>query len=365
MGTSKANAGISRLDESTPATRRLLIAVDAERYSAQNDPGQLKFQKDLVEVLKDACGNAGLDRMYWQTQATGDGELALLPPGVDETRVIDDFVRELDVSLYQRNRGYMQGAKLRLRVAIHQGITHLGENGFAGGAVVKACRLLDAPPLKAALKQHPDVDLVLIVSDQIYEDVIAPNFRSLRAESFREVRVTIPEKGFTADAWIHVPAGRRGGDRGAEEGAVLTVRDPQGQTSRYPLRGYPVLIGRMDPTYPPPPDVPIDDQFVGREHCRLTRIRGRWHLVVPPREERPPKTYPLTVLRRGQTDRRIEDEEPVLLYANDVILLPATWTQEDQPRWWELHFSDRYLTGEPEAHGTPGVRGSGGDEHAG
>src|SRR6266545_828612 len=54
MGTSKANAGISRLDESTPATRRLLIAVDAERYSAQNDPGQLKFQKDLVEVLKDA-----------------------------------------------------------------------------------------------------------------------------------------------------------------------------------------------------------------------------------------------------------------------------------------------------------------------
>jgi hypothetical protein len=96
-------------------------------------------------------------------------------------------------------------ARLRLRVALHQGITHLAENGFGGSAVVVVCRLLNAPELKGALKDNPSVDLVLIVSEQLYRDIVEHNYRDLRAETFRKVHVRDRAKGFETDAWIHVP----------------------------------------------------------------------------------------------------------------------------------------------------------------
>ena len=189
----------------SPGIRRLCMAVDLEHYSLRDNPGQVEAQRLLVQLLKEASDSAGLDRIYWDTQPTGDGEVALLPPGVDEARVIADFVHELRIALYQRNRILGADARLRLRVALHQGITHLAENGFGGSAVVVVCRLLNSRELKAALKDNPAADLVLIVSDQLYRDIVEHNYRDLRADSFTKVHVRDRAKSFEADAWIHVP----------------------------------------------------------------------------------------------------------------------------------------------------------------
>ena len=193
------------MSDLSPGIRRLCFAVDLERYSPRDNPGQLHAQGGIVAVLEQACRNAHLDRTYWERQPTGDGELALLAPGIDEARVVADFVRELATALYQYNRHLNDGARLRLRLAIHQGITHLGATGFGGSAVVHVCRLLEGDPLKEALREHPDTDLALIVSDQLYEDIVKPAYRDLRPDSFWKVTVDHPAKGFSAPAWIYVP----------------------------------------------------------------------------------------------------------------------------------------------------------------
>lgn len=184
--------------------RRLCVAVDLERYSRRDNPGQQAAQAGMVRVLREAGERAALERAHWATQQQGDGELALLPPGVDEARVIALLVRELRAGLFQYNRHANASARLRMRVAIHQGITYVAENGFAGDAVNVVCRLRDAPPAKTALERYRKADLVLIVSQTIYEDVIAHDVYDLRSEEFSRVHVELQDKGFNAPAWIYV-----------------------------------------------------------------------------------------------------------------------------------------------------------------
>ena len=59
--------------------RRLLISVDMERYSRRTNLQQYEAQKHFRELLHEAAGDVGLDRVAWTTQQAGDGELAILP----------------------------------------------------------------------------------------------------------------------------------------------------------------------------------------------------------------------------------------------------------------------------------------------
>lgn len=148
-------------DETPEGTgsRRLCVAADAESYSSRDVRGQLDVQRRLVEVLEAATRYAGLDRNLWTTQPQGDGELALLPLGLDEPRAVADLLRELAVALRRLNRGLVPQARLRLRVAVHTGMVYPGRNGFAGSAVVQVCRLRDSDDLRRTLREAASADL--------------------------------------------------------------------------------------------------------------------------------------------------------------------------------------------------------------
>jgi hypothetical protein len=94
---------------------------------------------------------------------------------------------------------------MRLRVGIHTGAAAASRVGLVGAGVVRACRLVNSAPLRAALADNPRTDLALIVSQALYEDAICADEHELTAGDFVPVRVVIDEKGFTADAWVHVP----------------------------------------------------------------------------------------------------------------------------------------------------------------
>ena len=68
--------------------RRLIIAVDLEHYSQLPDSGQRQAQQAMSELLSEAGQHGALERAQWEIQPQGDGELALLPPGIDEAAVI-------------------------------------------------------------------------------------------------------------------------------------------------------------------------------------------------------------------------------------------------------------------------------------
>ena len=151
--------------------RRMCVACDLEHYSPRPDSGQIEAQRAMTGLLTEAGGRGALERAQWLTQALGDGELALLPPGVDEARVITSLWRELREGLHRYNRYANEAARLRMRIAVHEGQTYIADNGFAGDAINTVCRLCDCAEIKDALSVTAS-DLVLIVSDRIFDDVI-------------------------------------------------------------------------------------------------------------------------------------------------------------------------------------------------
>jgi hypothetical protein len=188
----------------TPS-RRLLVSVDMQKYSRQDNLGQYAAQQTFQRVIAEAVRAAGLDRSGWLTQAGGDSELAILPPEVPEERVVGQFTRHLDQLLRDANRRLLPAAKVRLRMAVHEGRVHLdGANGYPGDAINTVCRLRDARCLKQALERFPNAGLALIVSDPIYRDVVAQGYDGIREERFRRVTVNTAEKGFRMEAWMSV-----------------------------------------------------------------------------------------------------------------------------------------------------------------
>lgn len=194
-----------RVPQTMDPHRRVLVAVDMESYSSRNNVLQYRAQGAFRQILADATADVGLDRVAWKTQQGGDGELAILPPGVSERTVAAKLAPVADRLLRQHNQGLAPEAKIRLRLAVHQGLVHLdGANGFPGDAVVHVCRLVDSPQAKDALRRFPSANVALVVSDSLFREVIE-HYGDLRPDQFAEVRAEIPDKRFSAPAWIYVP----------------------------------------------------------------------------------------------------------------------------------------------------------------
>jgi hypothetical protein len=191
--------------------RRMSIAFDLERYSAGTDADQIEKQRAMMGMVREACERGALERAHWLKQEQGDGELAVLPPGIDEARVVTGLWREFREGQHRYNRHANAASRLRMRVAVHEGMTYVADNGFAGTAINTVCRLRDCREAKDALKDT-DGDLVLIVSDRIYQDVICGHDAlDLPASAFTETVIDMPDKGFRAIAYIFTGVAARPG----------------------------------------------------------------------------------------------------------------------------------------------------------
>ncbi|MBW4719677.1 hypothetical protein [Saccharothrix obliqua] len=184
-------------------TRRVLINVDVEDYSSRNDVDQHEVQHALVAVLADAAARAGLDRATWDVQGVGDGELAVLPAGAPERQVVDELPGALAAALAEHNDDARPRTRLRLRVAVHQGLVRPAAGGFAGAGVVVSARMVNSAAGRRALVALPAADLVLLLSPLLYHDLVAQGHTRLSTKDFREVPVRI--KKFDGTAWLHVP----------------------------------------------------------------------------------------------------------------------------------------------------------------
>ena len=187
------------------AAVRLCCAADIERYSRFRTPEAVRAQQRLTEALARARHHAGIAEERVETQESGDGQFVVLPTGLDESEVIPALVHGFRIALAEVNADLNERARLRLRIALHRGHVERGANGWAGDSAVGVHRLLDSGPARAALTGRPDADFALIVSDTLYQDVIAHGYGLLRPEAFTRVEVEIPAKHFAERAWIYVP----------------------------------------------------------------------------------------------------------------------------------------------------------------
>ena len=182
---------------------RLVVAVDIESYSKLNTLEQYEVQADLGDVLDQAATRAELDRETWDREIRGDGELSVLPADTDVAWVIARLTWELERALSERKAHGVGRPPLRLRVAMHYGTLTQGRFGPVGQAPIVVSRLLDARIARRALAESTKRDLVLIVSANLYHDVVETGFYGLDATRFSPVRVTV--KGATYCGYLDTP----------------------------------------------------------------------------------------------------------------------------------------------------------------
>jgi hypothetical protein len=188
---------------------RVLLVVDAEKFSAHRDAESHDLHMAIREVLDGALKSSELVET-WQgarfVENTGDGILAMLP-AESVPRLIDHFPRCLQEELAQRApKPRSGGPRLRLRVALHVGLVD-DEHSVApvSTAAIDVNRLLDAEPLHAALgESDPDVTFTaFIVSAKLYDTYVVGGWTRLRESQFTEVRIRA--NGYKGNAYLHVP----------------------------------------------------------------------------------------------------------------------------------------------------------------
>lgn len=199
-------------DAATPEARapdlanRGLVGTDIERYSRRSAQDQHVAQQVYAQALRQAASSARLDLDDWLRQPAGDGELAVLPDGVHEPRLIGVMLPVLAKHLAGYNRSRPPEQRVRVRVAVHRGYIRLdGAMGFAGPPPVHVRRLLDSEPVRDLLRNRPTINVAVIVSDEIYQQIVVNRYEGLCPELFREVQVTHPEKEYSATAWVYAP----------------------------------------------------------------------------------------------------------------------------------------------------------------
>lgn len=179
---------------------RTLVGVDVEKYGPRDNQDHYELRKALREVLADACEAVRVSPSEVQDQ--GDAYLSLFGPEVPKPTLVDGLVREIDNGLRRYNRDRVAGSHLRVRVAIHSGELHIDGRGYPGRVTVAAARLLDAQPAKQALASSTG-NLVVIVSQRIYEDVVVHGYGAIIPAQYDQVQVA--NKEFAGTAWIRLP----------------------------------------------------------------------------------------------------------------------------------------------------------------
>lgn len=179
---------------------RSLVAVDIEGFGRRGDLEHVELRKGLRDVCGEAFAQINASDVYQEDR--GDALLIVVGPDVPKPRLVNDLVRELDTALRLRNSSRLPRARMRLRVALHNGEVLLDGGGLAGETVVALMRLLDADQVRQALTTAPH-DLAVIVSDRMHHDAVMPGHRGIDPAEYREVRVS--RKEFDQSAWIRVP----------------------------------------------------------------------------------------------------------------------------------------------------------------
>jgi hypothetical protein len=202
--------------------RRLCMAYDIEAYSGKGTRRELAAQEQLAGLLDYAFTEAGLARGSVQVQEQGDGGLALLPtgglptgetgglpageapslPDLDEPRMIVRLIRAVETGLAENNEALLPDRRMRLRLALHQGVVHRASHGYAGPAVTEVCRVRDSGAVRDALAGSAGY-LVVAVADGLYRDVLADGPYGLPGSAF--VRVMAESKMYSAPAWVYLP----------------------------------------------------------------------------------------------------------------------------------------------------------------
>ncbi|WP_326653255.1 MULTISPECIES: hypothetical protein [unclassified Streptomyces] len=200
---------------SAGAVHRLVIFGDACGSGKLGLEAKKRMRAAMYEAFSEAHASVGIEPGRVHQEDRGDGILAALRPEVPPTLMVGRWIDTLYESLRELNDG--SARPLRLRVGMNAGLVLDDGKGLVGRAVDLACRLCDSPTAKQIMNTADKADLLIVVSDWLYVNVVAEGGRYVEPGHYRQAPVRYKETDETA--WFHIP--RRPepplGDRAAEQ----------------------------------------------------------------------------------------------------------------------------------------------------
>src|SRR3954469_21468068 len=109
-----------------------IVAVDIEGFGPRRTPIQASLRKSMYEVLEEACADAHIG---WSDLTVADrdsGAMLLIPATVSMVHIAGSLVRALDENLKEKATIFSDAHRLRLRVALHQGLCQRDATGWVG-----------------------------------------------------------------------------------------------------------------------------------------------------------------------------------------------------------------------------------------
>ncbi|WP_405725091.1 BN6_48550 family protein [Streptomyces sp. NBC_00028] len=181
---------------------RMGFAVDIERYSSRTSPDKARVQERLAALVREVLGDMGHRMEETDHQDTGDGMNVFLPADAELHRALPQLLLSWQTRLVADNDRYRD--RMRLRMSTAFGPVGIAALGFAGSTIVDVSRLLNSAVLRGALTEHPDIDLAVLVSEQLYAYVVGEGYPGLDARRFERRLVEVKE--FRQHAWLWIPA---------------------------------------------------------------------------------------------------------------------------------------------------------------
>ncbi|SEF28926.1 hypothetical protein SAMN05421837_104395 [Amycolatopsis pretoriensis] len=176
-----------------------ILVVDMAGYGELNNRGQLQARAILNKSMNAAIRTIGLTQASLAIHHRGDGMLMVVPPTISKADLLDLLLPRLARTIHAANAD-PAGNRVRLRVAVHAGELIQDATGWFGTDLNLACRLVDAEAAYARLRASTESDVVLIVSDVIYQGVIRHGYYGLDPADYQRVRVRAKE--VDATAWL-------------------------------------------------------------------------------------------------------------------------------------------------------------------
>jgi hypothetical protein len=158
---------------------RSIVVVDIEGSTRRTNPFKGEMRRILYTLLDQAMLMSGISSKHVERMDRGDGVLLLIRPDdeVPKTVVLGRLIPVLTALLLDYNASVaLPDLQVRLRAAVHAGEVHFDGMGCYGDDVDVACRLLDSPALKRALKAAVDSPLALAFSEEIFRGIIQQGY---------------------------------------------------------------------------------------------------------------------------------------------------------------------------------------------
>jgi hypothetical protein len=242
-----------RHPQEAPAWSSLNCSVFYTDVAAFSAPCRTEADRQLIRdrlyaMLRAAFESSGVSWAACYREDRGDGVLVIVPPGVPTRVVADPLLAVLAAELRRHNRRATEAVRIALRAALHVGPVTRDAEGLNGDAIIHTARMLDAPPLREALRAS-GADLAFMASEHVFATVLSSDTGLLDPTTFTQVSFRVKESQITA--WMHVA------------GHHATIAAPQAALPP-PSAATPLPITRFDGQVHVDGDLVIGSKFVDR-----------------------------------------------------------------------------------------------------